>query len=328
MLETVELVVGCGLALPALLLTLLRLGGWQTRVAVVLQAFAPLAVPLYAAVLVLLLLALAAGAPPLLPLLLAPVAAAALLLHLWWLLPLFRGPGQAGGQGTGSGRSEAVGRPELTVMTANILTGRADVVGLPAAAREPRVDLLVVQELTTSALATLERAGVASTYPHRAGASSDGPHGTMVFAREPLTDVSRLPTVNGSWAMSWRGLRVHADHPAFPLHTEQWRSELRRLVSAAAAEPADLLLGDLNATLDHSPVRQLSAHGFRDAAEQAGSGWQPTWPANGLFRLPVPACVAIDHIFTGPRLLAVGTATVTVSGTDHRALLARLVVVA
>ncbi len=86
-----------------------------------------------------------------------------------------------------------------------------------------------------------------------------------------------------------------------------------------------MLVGDLNATMDHLPMRTLVGIGFEDAATQADSRWQPTWPAAGeVSRLgfAVPSLVPIDHVFLSSGLRALRTESVTVPGSDHRALVA------
>ena len=86
-----------------------------------------------------------------------------------------------------------------------------------------------------------------------------------------------------------------------------------------------MIVGDLNATMDHAPMRELVGRGYDDAATQAASGWQPTWPAAGevsRFGLAVPSLLPIDHVFLSTGLRAVSTESVTIAGTDHRALVA------
>ena len=56
------------------------------------------------------------------------------------------------------------------------------------------------------------------------------------------------------------------------------------------ADDADLVVGDLNATPDHAPIRELADAGWRDAAELANEGWLPTWPAQRLTPAARPAC--------------------------------------
>jgi endonuclease/exonuclease/phosphatase (EEP) superfamily protein YafD len=82
-------------------------------------------------------------------------------------------------------------------------------------------------------------------------------------------------------------------------------------------------MGDLNATLDHHELRRLISTGYEDAAGEAGSGLHPTWPRGG--RRLLPLSVTIDHVLADARC-GVGTVRAfDVPGTDHRALLAELI---
>ncbi|MGH9271923.1 MAG: endonuclease/exonuclease/phosphatase family protein, partial [Ilumatobacteraceae bacterium] len=86
-------------------------------------------------------------------------------------------------------------------------------------------------------------------------------------------------------------------------------------------EPA-IVAGDLNATFDHRQFRDLLDTGLRDAVEQAGAGYVPTYPVGRRF----PPLISIDHILTRGRITATDVETQELPGTDHRALLATLVV--
>jgi endonuclease/exonuclease/phosphatase family metal-dependent hydrolase len=83
-----------------------------------------------------------------------------------------------------------------------------------------------------------------------------------------------------------------------------------------------VLAGDFNATLDHSPLRGLLGRGYDDAAEITGDGLRPTWPAADAWRPPV----TIDHVLVSGGIGVQRYETFTVSGSDHRALLAHVVV--
>jgi endonuclease/exonuclease/phosphatase family metal-dependent hydrolase len=108
-----------------------------------------------------------------------------------------------------------------------------------------------------------------------------------------------------------------------------WRQDFSVLVGDAREVTGPrLAVGDFNATLDHGPMRDLMATGLRSAAEEANSGWQPTWPTAGSptmggvspFRL-----MAIDHVLLSRELSAVSTDVASVPGTDHHAVIARVV---
>ena len=299
------------LALSAVTLTIARMSGSERTTAVQVQAFAPLAIPLYAALVLVLLVVLLRADQRTLPGVAALLATALLTVHVTWVAPLVRAEAAPPGE-------------PLTVMSANLWRGRADVGEVLAVARESDVSLLVLEEVRPAALARLEVAGVAESFPYRVGDPGD----TMVLSRSPLTEPEPLLDGTGSWAVTWQGRRVYAVHSSYPRRNADWRRDLAELAQAARAERPDLMLGDFNATRDHRPFRTLLDVGYRDAAEQAGAGWQPTWPAPGTTRqmgVLLPPTVAIDHVLVGPGLVAASTHTRVVGGTDHQALVARLV---
>ena len=81
-----------------------------------------------------------------------------------------------------------------------------------------------------------------------------------------------------------------------------------------------VLLGDFNATLDHREIRGLLRRGHVDAADPLGDGLRPTWPTTG--RAPP---FTIDHMLLPAPVKVSRMSLHTVPGTDHRALIAELV---
>ena len=60
----------------------------------------------------------------------------------------------------------------------------------------------------------------------------------------------------------------------------------------------DLVVGDLNASLDHPTLRDLVDAGWRDSVELANDGFAPTWPVDSSFPVLglLPPTVQIDHV--------------------------------
>jgi endonuclease/exonuclease/phosphatase family metal-dependent hydrolase len=83
-------------------------------------------------------------------------------------------------------------------------------------------------------------------------------------------------------------------------------------------------VGDFNASSDHVLFRDVLDAGVRDAAEQAGSGWQPTWPTTRYGQDWLRPLLTIDHVLTSEHWVAVDTDTVEIPRTDHLALVAKL----
>ncbi len=61
--------------------------------------------------------------------------------------------------------------------------------------------------------------------------------------------------------------------------------------------------------------------GYHDAAEQAGAGHTRTYPSDASY----PPLIAIDHVLTFDAV-ATSAKTLTVPGSDHRALLTTIAV--
>ena len=104
---------------------------------------------------------------------------------------------------------------------------------------------------------------------------------------------------------------------------EEWRSGIaaakeRMAGLADAAGPgAVVVAGDFNSTRDMRQFRDLLIGGYRDAVEQTGAGYAPTFPSYPL----IPPLVTIDHVLT--RNAGVSSIrTIDLPGSDHRALLA------
>ena len=298
-------------------LTLLRLVDTSARLPALATAFASYAVLGFLLAL-LLLLALVRRPGRLRPLVIAGLALSVLGLvaQAAWTAPLF-----VGGSGT---------RTDLTVMTANLRFGTGDPTTVVRTAADRNVGVLVLEEVTPTELAALDRAGLSELLPHRAGRPATTAEGTMVFSRYVLDNEGALTLVNGGLAVDVAApepFRLLAVHTAQPLNQHgPWHDDLRevrRQAATAVDAGPTMVVGDFNATRDHRAFRSILGLGLRDAAEQGNSGWQPTWPTRwraGYLR-PV---ITIDHVLVSKAFAAVRTTAVDVEGTDHRALVADL----
>ena len=152
-----------------------------------------------------------------------------------------------------------------------------------------------------------------SRFPMPHSALIDDLQRVTVSTRLRIKGVATDPTV----------VSVHLASP-WPHPVDGWRRDLAEFPSvqdALTSESDDgsvLIGGDFNATIDMRPFRALLTGGYRDASEQAGTGRQFTFPSD---RRVVPPFMGLDHVLTR-NATAVSTETVTVPGTDHRALLA------
>lgn len=295
---------------PALVLTFARVAEPHTTFWLMTEAFTPLGIVLYGAAALVLGVRLlvvrrwwtwaAAGA-----------AVAGLLLHGWWFAP----------QVLGANPPPADGAEPLVVMTANIAQEYGDGIELVRIAGEEHVDLLVVEEVTAADLADMDRSGIRELLPYRVGQAAPDGVGTMVFSRSELGPAERTATWADGWIVTMGDLSLVAAHPNAPTEPDLWSDDHAALLTAVRDHQPDLVVGDLNATGDHAPLRALADAGYRDVGELANEGWQPTWPTGDRWPISFPLA-QIDHVLVGPRLAAIGQHTVAIPGSDHRAVVA------
>jgi len=224
------------------------------------------------------------------------------------------------------------GGPALRVLTANLLAGAADPAALVELVRRERVDLLALQEFTPEAEAALAGHGLTELLPHHVGESRTGTSGSALYARFSLTgtgvraNAGGFRQAYGTLAVPGaQPVEVESVHPAAPYAPEvlpDWRADLAAQRAATPDGPTRILLGDFNATLDHAALRRLIDTGYRDAASVTGAGLTGTWgPYDGD---PIPP-VTIDHVLADRRIGVRAVAVHDLRGSDHRPLLAELV---
>ncbi|MGI9021392.1 MAG: endonuclease/exonuclease/phosphatase family protein [Solirubrobacterales bacterium] len=223
------------------------------------------------------------------------------------------------------------GEASLRVMTANMKLGEGDAQALTELVREHDVDVLAVQELTAPLAARLERAGLDHELHHSVLAPTSGSAGGGIWSVRPiLEEVSDAPD---SIAGSQPAVRVrtpeahevivysvHAPAPTGASPASKWAANLATIPPASLEGPVRIVAGDFNATLDHDALRDVIGRGYRDAAEAAGVGLEPTWPNGRLF----PPQVTIDHVLVDERAAVAGADVLELPGSDHRAVLAEV----
>lgn len=218
----------------------------------------------------------------------------------------------------------------ITVLQANLKVGAADPRALVRLVRDNRVDLLATEELTTRAVSGLIAAGLPALLPYRyLRPLQGGGSGSGIWSRWPLSGQQDVP---GFWLSTVRArvaapggvlsfLAVHLT-PPWPFAPKRWLAELPRLRALLREQPRDgavIAAGDYNATTDHAQFRDLLTGGYRDAADDAGAGYLPSYPNDRWFG-PV---IGIDHVLlrdAGGR----SARTLDLPGSDHRALLVRV----
>lgn len=219
----------------------------------------------------------------------------------------------------------------LRVLTANLGMGGADARAVVEWASSA-ADVLVVQEITPQVAEAMSGAGLDTIFGHRVIEPRPSADGIGVWSRHPIVasgtvDGYQMPML--STRIRVPGVRfdvtVLAVHLAAPwVQPLRWfQNDIARLpetlreLADSAGSGAVIVAGDLNATYDMKPFRQLLDEGYRDAAERAGAGLTRSYPS----RPWLPSVVGIDHVLL--RNCAASSAyTVEVPGSDHRGLAA------
>lgn len=248
---------------------------------------------------------------------LALLTAALLAVNAVWLAPLFVANRVRTGQA-------------LSVLTANLRFGRADAAALVTLVKAHRVDVLAVEELTPEEVRRLRTAGLERELPYAELLPFREADGSGLWSRFPLVGLpafhARFQSPAAQITLPGGDVVVHVLHP-FPTNLGG-AGEYRRDYATLTAQVRRLdpglptvLAGDFNATADQSALRDLMGSQFRDASELAGSGFQRTWTP----RLGWPALLHLDHVLVNARIDARSTRVLRLAGSDHWALLARLV---
>ena len=159
--------------------------------------------------------------------------------------------------------------------------------------------------------------------------------GIGLWSRFPLAEVSpaklgtrRSPPPGCRSPMSLFDPLVASVHVTSPLQAYgkpfgDWRSGITSTKAvldrfADAAGPGSVIVaGDFNSTPDMRQFRDLLTNGYRDAVEQTGAGFAPTFPSNTL----LPPLITIDHVLTR-HAAASSIRAIDLRGSDHRSVLA------
>jgi endonuclease/exonuclease/phosphatase family metal-dependent hydrolase len=218
--------------------------------------------------------------------------------------------------------------PVITVATSNVFLGTADTAALTRLVRAHGVDILAIEENTPEWDAAARRAGLRTLLPD--GISIPDQHhgaaGLALWSRWPIETVPPAPGDHRSLGGIIRipgapPIHIRSVHPSPPFNTANipcWRHCTRAFAKANTVEPNAILAGDFNATLDHHPLRGVLRSGYRDAAEQTGYAWHPTW-TNGSW-----ATLTIDHILVTRRIAVLGVTAHDLAATDHDVVVTRL----
>jgi endonuclease/exonuclease/phosphatase (EEP) superfamily protein YafD len=221
----------------------------------------------------------------------------------------------------------------LRIMTANLYLGQADARSVVAAATA-RADVLAVQELTPDEAERMSKAGVDEVFRYRALDARDYASGGGLWSRYPIVESHHID----GYELAMVSARLRIDNVAvnptvvvahlsgpWPQPIDGWKGDLERMrgtvqqVADAAHGGCAIVAGDFNSTRDMKPFRKMLGDGFRDAAEQSGAGFIPTYPGNSS----VPPFMAIDHVLVS-QCAATSARAVGLPGSDHRGFVANV----
>ncbi|MGZ4546014.1 MAG: endonuclease/exonuclease/phosphatase family protein [Blastococcus sp.] len=222
----------------------------------------------------------------------------------------------------------------LTVGTVSLrlgLVGAAPVLDL---VQRNDLDVLSVQELTPEAEKRLRAAGIDDLLPHsyvlpaRPGVAPAA--SGAVWSRRAMRPQGAVPggfeqptvVLEGAGGREVELTAVHVVPPSTSAAlVRSWEDDLAALPSP---EPGVLrvLAGDFNASFDHASFRRVLGRGYTDAARAVGRALVWTWAP---LRPRFPR-LTIDHVLVDPRIAVAAVDVVAIEGSDHRAVVASLVV--
>ncbi len=155
-------------------------------------------------------------------------------------------------------------------MSLNSEYGEADAAIIVNLVRDNGIQLLTIQEHTQGLEDRLTSAGMEDVLPNRVSEPNDDASGGAVYSVFPLEPDGLLPDTpfridvtrvlvshpeSGAKA-SLNLSNVHA-LPPVDERIDQWRSDLGKIARQASESGNHLLMGDYNATYDHSEFRAL-----------------------------------------------------------------------
>ena len=240
----------------------------------------------------------------------------------------------------------------VRVVFANILYSNRHIESAFASLAVPDNDVVALAEVTHAHAAAIERFFPPSEFPGRLVAMP-GPRttGMAVLSRTPLENARTWTSqdhpeldvvVRTRGGRRFRLLAVHTWAPVSAPALRRWRAQLDEIGARASSPPIPggagspttqehrsgptagaetaagaLVVGDLNATVQHRSLARLTARGLADASHGAPPGWHATWPAN---RWWCPPFLGLDHVLAGPGIVVRRASAERVPGSDHRAV--------
>jgi endonuclease/exonuclease/phosphatase (EEP) superfamily protein YafD len=254
-------------------------------------------------------------------------ASAMLLVALWCLWPTIWSL-------TPRGTIPATTGPGLSVYSVNAQIDRVDPKRLQAEIERMDADIVIIQEHTPR-VGTIMSA-FRARYPHVAEAMRDDAFGMAILSKRPFVGTPQLfphfgvpvsePQIRVVIDVDGQKVVVQGVHTLPPIsfsHLRQQRQLIRSLAAWATQEKRPMIIaGDFNCTPESMGMGWMYAAGLSDAYSQRNAGRGETWPMDaGIFSL---MGVKIDHLLLGNGLVSTHAELGESTGSDHRAMFARV----
>jgi endonuclease/exonuclease/phosphatase (EEP) superfamily protein YafD len=220
--------------------------------------------------------------------------------------------------------------PTLRLFSANVHDANPDIGRIAEELLAAAPDVVTLQEVDPDGMAGLRRSGVLGHFPYKVTEIRQGASGIALWSRFPLAKtavehVRGTPLIRATIVLGTRQLRLYTVHMVAPLGDDcvRWRDQLRHIHEATRHERGSLVVaGDFNATRYHSGFRRLLSDRLADAHERRGRGWAATWPRN---RWLLPPLMRLDHVLVSPEIGVRSVREGIGQGSDHRPIIADLV---
>jgi endonuclease/exonuclease/phosphatase family metal-dependent hydrolase len=223
--------------------------------------------------------------------------------------------------GCGSGASD----DQIRIFEQNVYLEHGDAGRIAAALGASDADVAVLVEAKSQFLDALALQPGASTYTYRAVEPTSG---SAIWSRLPIDGAtSELYGERRFLRATVRSpegpidlMAVHTAAPINPAAVANWQAQLGQLGSLDRSGPT-VLVGDFNATIDHTQFRRILEAGWTDVHTAKGCGFDLTWPVGRGTGIPL---MRLDHVLVTDRFEVLGVDLGLANGSDHVPVIATI----
>jgi endonuclease/exonuclease/phosphatase (EEP) superfamily protein YafD len=226
----------------------------------------------------------------------------------------------------------AASAPSISIASANVLFENKRPTEGVAALAALDVDVVVLVELTPEWVETMRSAGLLDRYPFqeltpvKGAATGSGIFSKLPFAAKHIDQaqarlVHSVDVVVGNQTVQI--VELHPQAPSSGLVLDSWEKQIEGHAPIVDKRAGPMvMIGDLNASYLHPPLRTLLARGLRDAHELMGKGLTFSFPIGDR----VPPVTRIDHALVTKEIAVLSVDEMTIPGSDHRGFVTRLAI--